>query len=716
MLVPIGLSALVLMVGLCGKGICESSEQSISRLEQVVSEGSASGEDYVALGHAYLAADERGKARRAFQKAISRGATAGGYHGLGWLSLNAKGGGLRAMFNFRRALSENPTFAPAQYHLAVAYLKMRPLEAMGAFEQVVAMDPAHKDAHFQIGMLYEKRGRLDDAIAAYRDQVAVLGDHPLARLKLAKLLLRRGEVAEAMRLFEILITAGGDVALEAYLEMAALGQMAGDFEGAQRLYEAYIARLPEAEQSVFQDISLVASRHELKTYRNMPDDLKAEMIRRFWMRMDPTPLTMVNERRVEHYRRVAHARHRFSKGQFPWDDRGDVYVRLGDPDHVSRSDNIQAEFDPVIRDARKHFANRRRIAQPVAFGLPTFPVGSDERWEYWVYAGLGGGSEVTFVNRFAHGRYSFATGPRQMSMWEAVDLLAIQGEMVVGNMPAVYRFGFAELPIDFHCHAMDFRGANGKTRLEIAYGLPASEAARLGSDAGLVTLDRGVAIYDSLWMEVYRVEDEMVFHTPSEEDVLAGAFIPGKMSVELPPGHYRMNLQVRDRQSGKSRVYRQDLVLEDYHREALQLSDVELAFSIVPGDGPLAKQGMRVVPMASRTFRRGQHAFVYFEAYHLSRDEFGQTRYQVGYTLRSYEERSLPGRFFQGLGRALRLGQKDEAVTVAYDQTGGEADEAGYVALDLSDRAPGTYRVEVRVTDLLGEQVAAKSAVFRVLP
>ena len=113
-------------------------ERAVSALQQVVAGDGARAEDYLLLGRAHLDSGNKKQAKKAFQKAIKLGAQAAGYNGLGMVRLKTKGEAMRAMFYFRRALSKDPAFADAQYNLALAYLKMRPLDALEAFEKSAA--------------------------------------------------------------------------------------------------------------------------------------------------------------------------------------------------------------------------------------------------------------------------------------------------------------------------------------------------------------------------------------------------------------------------------------------------------------------------------------------------------------------------------------------------------------------------------------------------
>ena len=699
-------------------------DEAVRALRRVVDDRDASGDDYALLGHALLAAGEVKDAERAFRKARGKGAKAAGHNGIGLVHLR-RGDGRRARTSFRQAIKEDPGFVDAHYNLGIVSEASRRSDALKAFRAALDLDDAYRDAHFRVGRLLEEARDTTEAIAAYRSQGAADQGHGEARYRLARLLLARGEEDRARELFEKVRDADGDTAPSAHLELALIQQKDRDFERAQASFEAYIGSLPDREQALYRDLSLVADKAELALYETAPEDQKEALIRRFWIQLDPAPLSPANERLIEHYRRVTYAREHYGTGEFPWDDRGEVFVRLGAADHVSRSDDIQAELDRDIQDARTNFMSRFRIGLRVDPGLPIFPVAPNDRWEYWVFQDVDGGTEITFVAKYGRKRYKYAPMPENIPMRLTSELLQLQGRVlmdrIVARQPSLYEPDFADLPIDFYYYPADYRGKGDRTRLEVYYGLPASEVSRLNVDIGtdLLVLGRGMVLFDSLWNEAHRVQDQIAFTVPTDQDIQKGAFIPGVLPVDLAPGPYRLAFQIRDLTSGKSQVYRRDIEIEDYGQtEALQISDIELAFSIsdAQGEGPFVKEGLEVIPMSSRAFRRDQHAFVYFEIYNLTRDEFGQTRYRVEYTIRTYQERSVPARILHGLGRLLRVAEKDQVVEIAYDQTGAEADEVTHVELDLKQTEPGRQRVTVTVSDLLAEREVTKDITFIIVP
>lgn len=683
-------------------------------------QGQMTGDDYIRLGDAYLALDELDAAQKAFEKALRLGDKVRGHTGIGRVYARKSGRGIRAQYHFRRALGEDPSYADAQYELAKLYERLRPLDALGAFEKAIQLAPNHGDAYFRQGQMLEQNGERLQAMAAYEQQIEVTPNHGDARYHLGRLLFAQGQHKEAAKVFAGLISTGGEVATKAYLEMALMSEIAENYDSAQRLFETYIGQLPEDERAIFKNISWVATEKELAQLATVAGDEKEEMIDRFWNSRDPAPLTRANERLVEHYRRVAFALSQYAQGEKPWDDRGDVYVRLGHPDHVSRSDNIQIELDPYITQARERFATRLGPGFVPPAGHPILPI--EGRWEYWVYAEIDDGIEFVFENAFGK-RYTFADIPLSAPFAEVSLLLDLQGALMLQSIaaqtPSRYRADFAELPIDFYYYPAGFRGEGEQTRLELYLGLPASEVARLNDDNDLIVLERGVALYDSLWHEVHRVSDRLTLRSPSDRQIQAGAFIPGVLPVMLNPGKYYMSLQVRDVRSGDSQVYQQTIDVDDFRRDdVFRLSDIELAFVVAPTqtEGQFVKNGLQVVPMSSKVFRRDQNAYVYFELYNLKRDAFGQTKYRVTYTVRTFQERAVPVRILRGIGRLLRLVEDDQQIMIAYEQVGDKAEDRAFVELDLKASEPGEQLIVVKVTDLLTEQEAQKEIRFKIVP
>ena len=690
-------------------GVAETS----GRVEQLLSEGEAA-----------LGADDLEAAEAAFTSALDLGAGVRGHCGLGKVYSAALGQERAAERSFQQALKLDPECGDARYHLALLYATWRAKKAVRAFEEVLRLDPGHGDAAYQIGCFYQKRKDPHEALAWFEKQLRTTPGHALARVEAGRVLMSLGEREAGLAHLEQAVKAAGPVGGPAHLALACARLDEGAFREAHGLFRAYLESLSEQQQEAFHDPAFHASKEDLELLERH-DTASGDLRRRFWVGLDPTPLTEANEQPLEHYRRVAFALEHYPKGDHGMDRRGEVYVRYGPPDHASRWDDIRIERSRDIQDIRIEFINRSRIGFAAPPGRPIFPVSGTSRWEYWIYGGVDGGIEITFVKEFEGRGYDYAPMPGGVSLQVGTELTKLDPGLVmrdaIRRSPSLYRADFADLTLDFHYDTAGFRGEGGRDRLEVYYGLPAREVARLNvsADSDLILLDRGVVLFDSLWTEVHRVVDSLAFRAPTDLQIQRDAFIPGVLSVDLAPGLYRMALQVRDAVSGKSQVYREEIRVEDYQAQgALMMSDVALAFSVTEtdGDDEYTKHGLRVVPMPSRAFRADQSAFIYFEIYNLTRDEFGQTRYRVAYEIQSQTKRSAPARILHGLGRVLNLAEDDRQVSIAYEQSGNKPDEIVYVELDLSESNEGDQTTRIKVTDLVADRSVDRSARFRVVP
>ena len=158
-------------------------------------------------------------------------------------------------------------------------------------------------------------------------------------------------------------------------------------------------------------------------------------------------------------------------------------------------------------------------------------------------------------------------------------------------------------------------------------------------------------------------------------------------------------------------AYRQHVVVEPYGDDRLQISDLELAWHVAAekADSRFNKGDLNVVPMPSRTYKKGQSVFVYYEIYNIAKDAFGWTDYYVSYSITS----AAPPVTMSNISRLFRwkTGKREE-LAVTYEQQGEAAQEVEYVELDLAELLPGRYTLKVTINDRNAGKSAEKDAVF----
>src|SRR4051812_20190092 len=85
-----------------------------------------------------------------------------------------------------------------------------------------------------------------------------------------------------------------------------------------------------------EDVRWIISDEEKAAFKTLSNDEERDaFIENFWLRRDPTPDTVENEYKEEHFRRIAYANEHFAAGVPGWrTDRGRIYIMYGKADEI----------------------------------------------------------------------------------------------------------------------------------------------------------------------------------------------------------------------------------------------------------------------------------------------------------------------------------------------------------------------------------------------
>lgn len=743
---------IVLLLSSAGWATSEVAD-SLSVLEAAVKAAPKDGDMWVRLGDVYLNAGEIEKADNAFRKGIRYAGSAEAYMGVGRVYM-ARGPtrARQGLPYFRMARSKDPKSIDAELYLARAKVMLRDLDAEDAFRRVIALAPDYAPVYLELAdwyvnhnfemyygevrLLYEKYLRLrpDDVEALYGLAVSYTEEHNYRSV------VGIGEMALAKN--------PGEARLLALLAQAHAGL--GDPDRALELFARYFDAISAEERVLYKDLQLVARPEELKVYESLPEDERAAFLTTFWRKRDLTLISGGLAREAEHYRRVWFARTHFAKAVQPWDRRGEVYIRYGEPNYRSRSHapnvlpSAEAEVvkERLALDIGGDFVASGEMTAESFFGgvedeqavedyenvnlvEPVYPVAFGERsvpWESWIYTQVGGGVEFVFVDELLNGKWQFpplpdgsrVSGERLSALLQSHPGVVLND--VVASTPEYFDLPPGIEPLEFYYDVARFRAEEGKTGVEVYYGVPTLEVG-IENENGHVR--RSVVISDDEGEEVFRTRDDLHFGGIDSRQLKKGTFVPDMAYLEVPPGTYRMAVHLTDVNSGKWGVYVQDLEAPTFS-DSLAMSDLELAWAIGEGEGfhdKYRKGDVWVMPMPSRSFVNDRSVFVYYEVYNLQRDEFGQTRYKVSYTIQQdvRSGSSIFGLLSGGFKRLMARSRKPQVV-VSYEHVGRDVWEPIHLELDSKKMILGLNQVEVEVTDLLRGQSVKREAIFRMEP
>ena len=222
----------------------------------------------------------------------------------------------------QRRWSGTGDFVDARYRMAKVRYEMKQRDAELELKRVLKMDPGHADAYLMIADYYLNLSwEFEKAVVWYTKYLALRPEDAAAQRRLGVAYLKVKEYSKIMdHLLDFVRKYPEAIELMPIVAISAMEQEESDM--AMAFFEDYIAKLAPDVRGLYEDISLVASSEELRACSEARDADRETCLKRFWNGKDPDLSTPVNERLLEHYRRVWHALTDFSKGRQPWGRQG----------------------------------------------------------------------------------------------------------------------------------------------------------------------------------------------------------------------------------------------------------------------------------------------------------------------------------------------------------------------------------------------------------
>ena len=470
---------------------------------------------------------------------------------------------------------------------------------------------------------------------------------------------------------------------------------------------------------------------------------REQFIEAFWQRRDPTPDTVENEFKEEHYRRIAYANERFSSGIPGWrTDRGRIYIMWGPPDEIE-SHSAGSTYDRPMSEG----------------GGQTKVYGFDD-WTYHYMEGIGQNITIEFVDPTGTGEYHISLDPGEKdamahvpgggpSMLEEMGLssqaarftrsdgstapLGLSQINGGGGLESQNEFTrleqFAKVqappPVKFKDleevvssrilrnqisfdYRFDFMRITGDTILVPVTVQIQNKQMTFRDHDGVqsASLNLFGRISSMTGRVIQTFEDVIQRDFPDTllEPSLKGFSIYQK-AVPLRPGLYKLDLVIKDVNSGNVGVVNTRLAVSPIPDDKLEASSLILADQMEPvsskdvGVGQFVLGSTKVRPKLDSEFHQDQALDVYLQFYNLKVD-----------TTTHKNNVSLDFKVTQGdqtMWREVKTGDQ-------LKQNGEQLTLEQVIA--PKTLAPGKYKLEIQATDLVDNETISRTADFTVTP
>jgi GWxTD domain-containing protein len=464
---------------------------------------------------------------------------------------------------------------------------------------------------------------------------------------------------------------------------------------------------------------------------------REQFIEIFWQNRNPDPDLGENSFREEHYRRIAYANEHFSSGVPGWKtDRGHMYILWGPPDEIEAHPTGGTYDRPMWQGGGS---------------TTTYP------WELWRYRHLqeiGDNIELEFVDASGSGEYHLTRDPGEKDALARVPGAGLGISEMMNGGSKTQRFSNANgttLPVPIGAipanqgelesldryfrvmrppeHLKDLTAVVSsrliRNPMRIDYGV---DYLRVTNDSVLVPItleipNREMSYRDNhgvqsatlnLYARVTTPSGKVVqtFEEAISRDVPASLFQDTlgessifQKSVPLRPGLYRLDVVVKDLESGNVGVIATALRVPRFEEDSLSASTLILADRIEPvpsgsiGLGPFVFGSYHVRPRLSREFSAKEKLGLFLQLYNLQPDEaFRKSNILVTYRLLRNEKE-----LWSTTETSDSIGQSGEQVTLNR-------------LVALSAFAPGQYKLEIEVRDRVSGHSLTRRAEFALKP
>ena len=484
------------------------------------------------------------------------------------------------------------------------------------------------------------------------------------------------------------------------------------------------------------DVEVIATQSERDAWKKLEtDDEREKFIEDFWHSRDPDPDTEENEFKQEFFERIAYANEHFSSGKpGRFTDRGRIYIKFGKPDEV--------ESHPAG-------GSYNRPSYEGGGSTSTYPF---EKWFYRHIPNVRSGVELEFVDPTGSGEYRLARNPDEKDALLYIpgagptfaELAGLESRADrIANLGSFGRVNYMrsqdspfevqdlitsldrdqpfernflgtktptpivdDNPLNFETQLNYFKQSDNRV-LAVLTVQANNDQLSFANSGGVETARLNIfgRVITIANRQIGKFEDSVTPTATSQElsttrtrkSAYARAFI-------LDPGRYRVDVIVRDIQSGAAGIKQVGFVVPEFPADRLSASSVVLAAKLENMEGgaaigPFVIGTTKVIPNLSGVFRRNQPVGVYLQIYNAAIDQTtlrpaADAEYVLLKNGKEVGKQTEDWRQINDAGQRLTLSR----------------------LIDSRSLEPGEYQIQIRIRDHVSGQTITPTATFTIVP
>ena len=494
-----------------------------------------------------------------------------------------------------------------------------------------------------------------------------------------------------------------------------------------------------------EDVRWIITDEEQKAFKLLSnDEERDQFIEAFWQRRDPTPDTIENEFKEEHYRRMAYANEHFAAGIPGWkSDRGRIYIMYGPPDEI---------------ESHPSGGSYQRPMEEGGGETSTYPF---EDWRYRYLEGIGQEIIIEFVDTCMCGDFHMTmdrsekdallyTPNAGLTLYEQMGMASKANRF---NGSGLERLGTGPFSNDLQTKQFDrleqfyklqkppavkFKDLEEVVSHKISVNLMPfdvrTDFVRVTGDTVLVPITVQVKNRDITFVNkegvqrgtvnifgrvttltgkvVQTFEDTVQVDVPAEllPKVTENSSVYWK-ALPLRPNLYRIDVAVKDVNGDRSGLWSSRLPVPSYDDDRLSASSLIVADTMQPvstkeiGTGMFVIGNTKIRPRVASangkpvSFKRNQKVYFWMQVYNLGMDD--KTHKPSATVEYNVINAATNKAVIHTVESTDQMGNIGDQVTLEKP-------------LSASSLDPGIYRIQIKVNDNISKQTVDPSATFAV--